>query len=148
MAIGALAAIAFVVVLILLAIRRRPSVSGRTDLRFPIPPPHPEAPPLARPHDGPVRHEGERSQPLSESERSHAHALDPRRVVLDYEDTGHHETHRLVDIHGIRKIGPVTYLVAFCHLRNDVRTFRLDRVRGVARGDTGEIIDLKEWLPG
>jgi predicted DNA-binding transcriptional regulator YafY len=31
------------------------------------------------------------------------------------------------------------YMVAFCHLRNSFRTFRVDRIVGVVDNDTGEI---------
>lgn len=39
-----------------------------------------------------------------------------------------------------------SYLEAFCHLRNDHRTFRLDRIRSIGSATTGEMLDLPTWL--
>ena len=43
-------------------------------------------------------------------------------------------TLRQVDPYGLARVGP-WYLVAFCHLRQDLRTFRVDRIRNVAPTD-------------
>lgn len=40
-------------------------------------------------------------------------------------------TLRQVDPYGLARVGP-WYLVAYCHLREDLRTFRVDRIRNVA----------------
>lgn len=43
-------------------------------------------------------------------------------------------TVRQVDPYGLARVGP-WYLVAYCHLREDLRTFRVDRIRNVAPTD-------------
>lgn len=43
-------------------------------------------------------------------------------------------TRRQVDPYGLARLGP-WYLVAFCHLRQDLRTFRVDRIRNLAPTD-------------
>jgi len=40
-------------------------------------------------------------------------------------------TVRQVDPYGLARVGP-WYLVAYCHLRQDLRTFRVDRIRNVS----------------
>lgn len=40
-------------------------------------------------------------------------------------------TLRQVDPYGLARVGP-WYLVAYCHLRQDLRTFRVDRIRNVS----------------
>ena len=39
-------------------------------------------------------------------------------------------TSRKIDPYGLAKIGP-WYVVAYCHLRQDMRTFRIDRIRSI-----------------
>src|SRR5207248_484150 len=56
-------------------------------------------------------------------------ASDGRRVRLGYRAASGETTERLVDPYGVAIRGGGWYLVAFDHLRHDLRTFRLDRVR-------------------
>ncbi len=52
-----------------------------------------------------------------------------RQVQLSYDSRGE-MTRRSVDPYGLARIG-AWYLVGYCHLREDLRTFRLDRMREV-----------------
>jgi predicted DNA-binding transcriptional regulator YafY len=51
-----------------------------------------------------------------------------RRITLHYASTGSGATTRSVDPYGLVRLGH-WYLAAYCHLRQDLRTFRLDRIR-------------------
>ena len=44
--------------------------------------------------------------------------------------TGDQITNRKIDPYGLAKTGP-WYVVAYCHLRQDMRTFRIDRIRSI-----------------
>ncbi len=52
------------------------------------------------------------------------------RVTIGY-TAGGRVTERKVDPYGLAKLGP-WYVVAYCHLRQDLRTFRVDRIRRIA----------------
>lgn len=54
-----------------------------------------------------------------------------QRVRLDYLDLHGHATTRPVDVYGLAYRGGAWYAVGHCHLRADVRSFRLDRVQAV-----------------
>ncbi|HZJ08380.1 MAG TPA: transcriptional regulator [Trueperaceae bacterium] len=51
------------------------------------------------------------------------------RVEIGYR-SGDNITQRKIDPYGLAKIGP-WYVVAYCHLRQDLRTFRIDRIRSI-----------------
>lgn len=51
------------------------------------------------------------------------------RVEIGYR-TDDNITQRKIDPFGLAKIGP-WYVVAYCHLRQDLRTFRIDRIRSI-----------------
>lgn len=54
-----------------------------------------------------------------------------RRVDINYRGGGSDAvTQRKIDPYGLAKLGP-WYVVAYCHLRNDLRTFRVDRIRSI-----------------
>jgi predicted DNA-binding transcriptional regulator YafY len=57
-----------------------------------------------------------------------------RRVRLRYASATGAETNRAIDPYGLVHIGN-WYVAAHCHLRRDLRTFRLDRVRGFVLTD-------------
>lgn len=61
---------------------------------------------------------------------SHA-AQHNRRVRLHYVSYNGDETEREFDTYGVVHHGGRWYTAGFCHLRQDVRVFRLDRLRGV-----------------
>lgn len=53
------------------------------------------------------------------------------RVEIDYRGgAGDRITRRGIDPYGLAKLGP-WYVVAYCHLRQDLRTFRVDRIRSI-----------------
>ncbi len=51
------------------------------------------------------------------------------RVEIGYR-SGDEITERRIDPYGLAKLGP-WYVVAYCHLRRDMRTFRVDRIRWI-----------------
>lgn len=55
------------------------------------------------------------------------------RLIMSY-NNGQQVTERKVDPYGLAKLGP-WYVVAYCHLRQDLRTFRVDRIRRMATTD-------------
>lgn len=53
------------------------------------------------------------------------------RVEIDYKGGRDDRiTRRCIDPYGLAKLGP-WYVVAYCHLREDLRTFRVDRIRSI-----------------
>lgn len=54
-----------------------------------------------------------------------------RRVVLRYASWKAEETERAVDLYGLVYRSGYWYAVGYCHLRHDLRVFRLDRVSHV-----------------
>jgi predicted DNA-binding transcriptional regulator YafY len=51
-----------------------------------------------------------------------------QRVRLTYRTWGGDQSERVVDPFGIVNLGRRWYLAGFCHLRNDERVFRIDRI--------------------
>lgn len=64
------------------------------------------------------------------SEAAHART----RVALRYQAAGQPESERAVDVYGLALRGGAWYAVGWCHLRRGLRSFRVDRVRGVVPG--------------
>lgn len=60
---------------------------------------------------------------------------------LSYADATGASTERHVDVKECDTTNPSGYLIGFCHLRNAVRTFRMDRVKRAIDAESGEIID-------
>jgi predicted DNA-binding transcriptional regulator YafY len=58
-------------------------------------------------------------------------AQEERQVWLRYVSVREEETGRAVDPYGIVYLGGRWYVAGYCHLRGDLRTFRLDRVLAV-----------------
>lgn len=58
-------------------------------------------------------------------------AHEGQQVVIDYESYTHEMTTRVIDPYGIAVHTGIWYTAAFCHLRGDLRTFRLDRIRSL-----------------
>lgn len=54
------------------------------------------------------------------------------RLEISYRGGSDRVTTRRIDPYGLAKLGP-WYVVAYCHLRQDLRTFRVDRIRSIAR---------------
>jgi predicted DNA-binding transcriptional regulator YafY len=55
-------------------------------------------------------------------------AYENRQLWMDYGAGSGESTQRTVDIYGVTFLGGAWYAVGHCHLRNDRRTFRLDRM--------------------
>ncbi|MDQ2683932.1 MAG: YafY family transcriptional regulator [Chloroflexota bacterium] len=55
-------------------------------------------------------------------------AYEQRRLWMDYGALNGQSTQRTVDIYGVTFHGGAWYAVGYCHLRDDKRTFRLDRM--------------------
>ena len=56
---------------------------------------------------------------------------DSRRVLMRYESARGDETERLVDLYGLVHMVGRWYAPGYCHLRADLRLFRIDRIRAV-----------------
>lgn len=59
-----------------------------------------------------------------------------RQIGLAYQGRGGEVTERIVDSYGVVYHTGFWYSVGYCHLRDDLRTFRLDRVRQIRLLDT------------
>jgi hypothetical protein len=74
------------------------------------------------------------------------------RMLLRYKDGSGNITDSAIEIvrlYGtdVRGAPLPTRIFAFCHLRREMRSFRLDRITYAADGDTGELIkSVKAWL--
>ena len=53
------------------------------------------------------------------------------RLWIDYQGGGRDRTQREIDVYGLVYHAGNWYAVGYCHLRQDLRSFRLDRVRSV-----------------
>ena len=62
-------------------------------------------------------------------------------LQFDYIDRNDAKTSRSADIRGIGDDGYGTLLIGHCHLRDDTRTFRPDRIKNCMDIKTGEIVD-------
>jgi DNA polymerase III epsilon subunit family exonuclease len=63
-------------------------------------------------------------------------ALEQRRaVMMEYLDARQARTHRVIEPLQVRRSNGELLLVAHCHMRNDRRTFKLDRIVRLARID-------------
>ncbi len=64
-----------------------------------------------------------------------AAARSQQQVALRYRRTDGEETERIFDPYGLACHSGRWYAIGHCHLRNDLRLFRLDRILGVATQD-------------
>jgi predicted DNA-binding transcriptional regulator YafY len=70
--------------------------------------------------------------PATETVMSVAAAVhDQRRVVFEYASAQGEETERAVDLYGLVHLMGRWYAPGYCHLRRDLRLFRLDRIRQI-----------------
>lgn len=66
------------------------------------------------------------------------------RWMIKYVDARGETTHRVIRV---LKVHPnLGQVVAWCELRNDQRTFILDRIEAAADMETGELVTLPDWL--
>lgn len=75
---------------------------------------------------------------------------DPKPVggllKLTYEDGGGRETEREVQVRECDTNNPAGYLTGHCRLRDEFRTFRIDRVKRAIDMETGEVLDdIPAW---
>lgn len=74
-------------------------------------------------------------------------------INIDYADFNGRQSRRKVIIHSVslkktqNKKKPYLYLQAYCELRKEPRTFRLDKISSFY-DDKGEIIDVENFLSG
>lgn len=84
------------------------------------------------------------SQPMREAIRLR------QRVAIDYVRADEQHSSRIIEPLGMIFWGKVWTLVAWCHLRDDYRTFRLDRIQSIEVTDekfeTSESKSLKHFL--
>ncbi len=73
---------------------------------------------------------------------------------IDYQNRKFEVTTRIITITKIYRENSINYIRGFCHLRNEYRTFRLDRIIGyITDIETGEMLDpallnpLKKTIP-
>jgi predicted DNA-binding transcriptional regulator YafY len=61
-------------------------------------------------------------------------ALEQRcAVLMEYLDARQNRTHRVIEPVGVRRRNGELLLIAHCHMRNDRRTFKLDRIVQLTR---------------
>lgn len=61
--------------------------------------------------------------------------------IITYQASKGEQTQRLITCQRIDRNADILYLWAFCHHRQAVRQFRLDRIIEIADGTTGELLD-------
>lgn len=68
-------------------------------------------------------------------------------VAIDYLDRNSAATRREVEPVGVLSLDDDWYLVGWCRLRDDARTFRLDRIHGASlTGETAPVRDPERFL--
>jgi DNA polymerase III epsilon subunit-like protein len=67
-------------------------------------------------------------------------------VMMEYVDAGERRTHRVIEPLEIRRFKGELTLVAHCHLRQDRRTFKLDRIVQLTRVPAG-VVDPGDCPP-
>ena len=68
------------------------------------------------------------------------------QLALQYKSASDEATRRVVSVQEY-STDPPGYLFGFCHLREEIRTFRLDRIESAVAVDSGEVIaDLRAHL--
>lgn len=65
-----------------------------------------------------------------------SYPLEEVKIALYYKKADGKESNRIVEVVSYSK----EYIYGYCHLRNEYRTFRVDRIKEIADGETGEII--------
>jgi DNA polymerase III subunit epsilon len=68
-------------------------------------------------------------------------ALEQRRpVMMEYLDARNARTHRVIEPLHVRRSGGELLLIAHCQLRNDRRTFKLERIVQLSRLEAGTVV--------
>lgn len=78
-------------------------------------------------------------------------ATEPALAHISYTDVSGNESERLVTIRRIAEgRDNQKMLQAFCHMRSEVRSFRVDRIESLVDVNTGEVFDnassIEQWL--
>lgn len=73
-----------------------------------------------------------------------------KEALIQYEDATGKASQRRITLHDVvKEPGGQLYLKAFCHLRNDERTFRIDRIRSLIDQNSGttltRLADILSW---
>ena len=90
--------------------------------------------------EAPVR----RGRPMPPAKAALHGALD-----IEYRDAEGDRTERYIEAISLRASNGQLYLYGWCEMRQALRTFRVDRIRALTDGETGEIIPRAEiagWL--
>ena len=58
-------------------------------------------------------------------------AHERKQLAIEYQSYTNEITERVIDPYGIAVHTGIWYAAGYCHLRHDLRTFRLDRIRSV-----------------
>ena len=58
-------------------------------------------------------------------------AHERQSLAIEYQSYNNEFTERVIDPYGIAVHTGIWYTAGYCHLRHDLRTFRLDRIRGI-----------------
>lgn len=85
---------------------------------------------------------------VTDAERVAATRLVPNPAWIRYCGADGHVTERVIEVGAIHPYDGATYLVSYCRLRGEARTFRADRLLAVARPETGEPVPVLAWLAG
>lgn len=86
-------------------------------------------------------------------------AHEGQSLAIEYQSYTGESTERVIDPYGIAVHTGIWYVSGYCHLRHDLRTFRLDRIRGVKLTDQsferpkdfdvlGHVLDAIAQQPG
>jgi DNA polymerase III epsilon subunit family exonuclease len=87
-------------------------------------------PDLIRAQGGPIRPPDEPDEPLFPEELRSA-LEEERRIKIEYESANGHGTRRWITPRLLAESKSNVYLDAYCHLREDDRQFRLDRIQDI-----------------
>ncbi|OCL99532.1 hypothetical protein AAX29_00573 [Aliarcobacter thereius] len=95
------------------------------------------------------KYEARQEKYIRERESFREYPLEEVAVVLHYRKENGEISNRTVDVTSYKKtdFADSSYIYGYCHLRNEYRTFRVDRIKSLADGKTGEIIkDIKSYF--
>lgn len=95
------------------------------------------------------KYESRQERYIKERESFRQYPLEEVAVVLHYKKENGEISNRTVDVTSYEKtdFADSSYIYGYCYLRNEYRTFRVDRIKSLADGKTGEIIkDIKSYF--
>ena len=86
---------------------------------------------VGTPAPDPVKNSCTRPIPPDNSDTIQRAFFEMNRLDIEYEDASNTRTNRVIEPHYLLIAWPLWYLLAWDHLRQDVRAFRLDRILSV-----------------